>query len=59
MNTAEIEVKDAEQKALAAQALADFASREGLTLSPTAQPTEAAATEGPARVMGPRNTTNS
>src|SRR6516225_4504467 len=33
MNTAEVDLKDSEQKALAAQALADFAAREGLTLN--------------------------
>src|SRR5215470_15877945 len=51
MNTAEVDIKDAEQKALAAQALADFAAREGLTLNAPATP-DAAAPEASARVMG-------
>src|SRR5262249_40786000 len=55
MNTAEVELKDAEQKALAAQALADFAAREGLTLNPPA----ATETGAAARVMGPRDSTSS
>src|SRR6516225_1413015 len=42
MNTAEVDLKDSEQKALAAQALADFAAREGLTLN---APPEAASTD--------------
>jgi phage shock protein A len=58
MSTAEIDMKDTEQKALAAQALADFAAREGLTLSPDATTPETAAPDAPAKVMGPR-TSNS
>src|SRR5215470_8472302 len=56
MNTADVEIKDAEQKALAAQALADFAAREGLALDAPASGTPAA--EG-TRVMGPRGSTSS
>src|SRR5262252_9226090 len=52
MNTAEIDLKDSEQKALASQALADFAAREGLTLQTPAAPSEASAES--AKVMGPR-----
>jgi phage shock protein A len=58
MNIADIEVKDAEQKALAAQALADFAAREGLTLTP-AETAEASPPAAPPRVMGTRNSTSS
>ena len=59
MNTTEVDIKDAEQKALAAQALADFAAREGLTLSAPAATPDAAAPEASARVMGPRGSTSS
>jgi phage shock protein A len=54
MNMAEVDVKDNEQKALAAQALADFAAREGLALNAPAQPAAAnGSPEPPAKVMGP------
>jgi phage shock protein A len=48
----EVHLKEAEQKALADQALADFAAREGLALEPqpTAQPP---APETPVKSMGP------
>src|SRR5262245_52839000 len=42
MNTAEVDMKEAEQKALAAQALADFAAREGLALPSPASGADAA-----------------
>src|SRR5262252_8814548 len=57
MNTAEIDLKDSEQKALASQALADFAAREGLTLQTPAAPSEASAES--AKVMGPRTPSTS
>src|SRR5262245_37171274 len=57
MSTTSIEMQDAEQKALAAQALADFAAREGLTLA--ASPTETPAPESPAKTMGTRGSTSS
>src|SRR5262249_1197922 len=59
MNTSEIEIKDAEQKALAAQALADFAAREGLTIDAPAGAAPDAASPDAARVMGPRGSTSS
>jgi phage shock protein A len=59
MNTAEVDMKDTEQKALAAQALADFAAREGLTLNPAPPTSETAAPDAPAKVMGPRTSSNS
>lgn len=55
LNTGDIQVKEAEQKALADQALADFAAKEGITLDAApsgAEPT----TETPARTMGPQST---
>jgi len=49
--TADIQVKEEEQKALAEQALADFAAKEGLALEPAAG---TAATEAPAKTLGPQ-----
>jgi phage shock protein A len=46
-------MKDAEQKALADQALADFAAKEGIPLEPVAGTTEATAPEAPVKSMGP------
>lgn len=52
LNTADISVKEEEQKALAEQALADFAAKEGLAIEPaagtTTPPTEPVKTMGPA-----------
>jgi phage shock protein A len=59
MNTAEVDLKDSEQKALAAQALADFAAREGLTLNTPPEAAAAGGTEPPAKVMGPRTPSTS
>lgn len=56
IDTTDIKMKESEQKALEAQALADFAAREGLSVPASAQ-TAAPAVEGPAadtaRKMGP------
>jgi phage shock protein A len=46
-------MKDAEQKALADQALAEFAAKEGIPLEPVAGTTEATAPEAPVKSMGP------
>ena len=59
MNTAEVDLKDSEQKALAAQALADFAAREGLTLNTPPEAAAAGGAEPPAKVMGPRTPSTS
>ena len=49
-------MKEAEQKALADQALADFAAKEGLALEPPAHAAGAAApVEAPAKTMGPES----
>jgi phage shock protein A len=57
MDTTTIHVKEAEQKALADQALADFAAKEGIALDPgTAATQPAAATEGSVKSMGPAKT---
>ena len=55
LNTAEFAMKEDEQKALADQALADFAAKEGLALEP-AQGAEAAPAET-VKSMGPATTT--
>lgn len=54
-NTAEIQMKEAEQKALAEQALADFAAKEGIRLERTgaAAAGSPAAPEQPIKSMGP------
>jgi phage shock protein A len=54
LNTSDFMVKDDEQKALAEQALADFAAQEGLAIEPTT--TSAPATET-VKSMGPETTT--
>ena len=49
-------MKEAEQKALADQALADFAAKEGIALEPAAHAADpAASTEHPAKTMGPES----
>ncbi len=58
LSMSEINIKEAEQEALAAQALADFAAREGITVSGTpapAAPQVAAPVAG--KSMGPAQTT--
>jgi phage shock protein A len=58
LSMSEINIKEAEQEALAAQALADFAAREGITVSGTpapAAPQAAAPVAG--KSMGPAQTT--
>ncbi len=52
LDTSGVQVKEAEQKALAEQALADFAAKEGIPLEPAAaSPTEAS--ERATKTMGP------
>jgi phage shock protein A len=54
LDTSGVQVKEAEQKALADQALADFAAKEGIALEPTAAPAGAeAATPAASKTMGP------
>jgi phage shock protein A len=52
MDMSGIQIKESEQNALADQALADFAAKEGIALEP-ATSTGAAAPESPAKTMGP------
>ncbi len=51
LNTADLHVKEEEQKALADQALADFAAKEGLALEPAEG---APAVEAPVKSLGPQ-----
>jgi phage shock protein A len=55
LNTTDFSLKDEEQKALAEQALADFAAREGMTIEPLAGEEPAASAE-PVKSMGPAAT---
>ena len=50
LNMSDINLKEGEQKALAEQALADFAAKEGIALESTAG---SATTESPAKTLGP------
>jgi Zn-dependent M32 family carboxypeptidase len=51
MDTTQVHIKESEQQALADQALADFAAKEGIALEPAAGSTSGAATPG--KTMGP------
>lgn len=53
MDMSGVMVKEAEQKALADQALADFAAQEGIPLEPAAGVTDTASTQAPVKSMGP------
>ena len=55
LNTADVSIKEEEQRALAEQALADFAAAEGLAIEPSASP--AAPAVEPVKSMGPATTT--
>lgn len=54
MDMSSIQLKESEQNALADQALADFAAKEGIALDPTASGTASPAVETPAKTMGPQ-----
>ena len=57
LHTVDFQIKEAEQKALADQALADFAAKEGIGLDPTPSSGSTGTTsESPARTMGPQST---
>ena len=53
MDMSQVNVKEAEQSALAEQALADFAAKEGIALEPTSTPAAESASSTPAKTMGP------
>ncbi len=52
IDTTEVQLKESEQKALADQALADFAAKEGILLD-TPKPAESTVSEPPTKSMGP------
>ena len=52
-NASDIHLKESEQKALADQALADFAAKEGIALPSSSTEGESAQAEPPAKSMGP------
>ncbi len=55
MDMSNIQLKESEQNALADQALADFAAKEGIALDPPASAASASpAPEAPAKTMGPQ-----
>lgn len=51
LNVADINIKEGEQKALAEQALADFAAKEGIALEPSSKTSTA---ETPTKTLGPQ-----
>jgi len=53
MDMSGVVVKEAEQKALADQALADFAAKEGIPLEPAVSASESEAASSPVKSMGP------
>lgn len=55
MDTTQVHLKESEQQALADQALADFAAKEGIALEP-APSTSTGATAAPVKTMGPGST---
>jgi hypothetical protein len=58
MDMAGVQIKEAEQNALADQALADFAAKEGIALDPSTSSSTPAASEGPVKSMGPQTEKN-
>lgn len=54
LNTTDFVVKEEEQRALADQALADFAAKEGIAIEPGSTETTAT-TEAPAKTLGPQS----
>jgi len=59
MDMTDVVMKDAEQKALADQALADFAAKEGIPLEPAASTGESQAAPSSVKSMGPAAETQS
>jgi hypothetical protein len=51
--SADFDMKEAEQRALADQALADFAAKEGFAIEPAATSAAPAAEAQPAKTLGP------
>jgi len=55
LNTTDFTVKEEEQKALADQALADFAAKEGIAIEPSPTSETTSATEAPVKTLGPQS----
>lgn len=55
LNTADFAVKDEEQKALAEQALADFAAKEGIAIEPASSTTTTAPAATTTKTLGPES----
>ena len=53
LNVADLNMKEAEQKALAEQALADFAAKEGIAIEPSSS-SSSTTTETPTKTLGPQ-----
>lgn len=58
MDMSGVQLKEAEQNALADQALADFAAKEGIALEPSGDAANAPAAEAPVKSMGPQTEKN-
>jgi phage shock protein A len=58
MDMSGVQLKEAEQNALADQALADFAAKEGIALDPATPSSTKPASEGPTKTMGPQTEKN-
>jgi len=58
MDMSGVQLKEAEQNALAEQALADFAAKEGIALEPSTSTGQSAAAETPVKSMGPQTEKN-
>jgi phage shock protein A len=58
MDMSGVQLKEAEQNALADQALADFAAKEGIALEPSTPAGQTPAAEGPVKSMGPQTEKN-
>jgi len=54
MDMSGVQLKEAEQNALAEQALADFAAKEGIALEPSTSSGPSTAAEAPVKSMGPQ-----
>jgi len=52
LDTSGVQIKEAEQKALADQALADFAAKEGIALEPAAPAATDSSSQGASKSMG-------
>ena len=55
LNTTDFAVKEEEQRALADQALADFAAKEGIAIAPSSTSETTTTTEAPAKTLGPQS----